>query len=138
MRSFSAVLNILQEVSLSWNWDLNNNEYMKIFSWMLYIILKQQWIFSIMMRNCQWSSRSHMILKWIAADSELIIAENVLETSINKKVWIASILSNWKNDEIEFWILHTKKHRETAQKWISRNAKLSAYINSFWQQHTMN
>ncbi len=108
MRLFSAVLNILREVSLSQNWDLNDDEYMKIFSWMLYIVLEQQWTSSTMTRNCQWSSRSRTILKRIAADSGSIIAENALRTLTNKEVWIASILSNWETMGLNFRIPHTK------------------------------
>ena len=82
---------------------------MKIFSSMLYIILEQQWISLMMMTSCQWSSRSCTILKRIAADSELIIAENALRTSINKEIWIASILSNWEAMRLNFRISHTKE-----------------------------
>ncbi len=116
---------------------------MKIFSRMLYIVLEQQWISSTMTKDCQWSSRSRTILERIAAGSGSIIAENVLRTSTNKEVWIASILGNWGGDEVEFRIPHTKEHRGAAQKRMPRNAELSAYANnafmktrlSFWSFH---
>ncbi len=129
MKLFSTILNILQETSLNRNWDLNDDEYMKIFSWMLYIILEQQWTSLMMMRSCQWSSKSRMILKWITADSELIIAKKTSETSINKEIWIASISNNWKMMRLIFEFLLQMNHHETEQKWMSRNAKLSAYVN---------
>ena len=108
MRSFSAVLNTLRRASLRRNWGLNDDEYMKIFSRMLYIVLEQQWTSSTMAKNCQSSSRSRTILKRIAADSEPIIAENALRTSTNKEVWIASILGNWGAMRLNFRIPHTK------------------------------
>ena len=50
-----------------------------------------------------------MILKRITADSESIIAENALEMSINKVIWLALILSNWKMMKLNFRISHTKE-----------------------------
>ncbi len=108
MRPFSAALNTLRRASLSRNWDLNDEEYMKIFSSMLYIVLEQQWISSTMAAGCQWSSRSRTILERIAAGSGPVIAENALRTSTNKEVWIASILGNWEAMGLNFRIPHTK------------------------------
>ena len=108
MRPFSAALNTLRGAPLGRNWDLNDEEYMKIFSSMLYTVLGQQWTSSTMTAGCQWSSRSRTILERIAAGSGPVIAENALRTSTNKEVWIASILGNWGAMGLNFRIPHTK------------------------------
>ncbi len=58
MRSFSAVLNILQKTSFEQNWDLKDELYIKKFSWILYTVTEQQWISSAIAQEVQWSSRS--------------------------------------------------------------------------------
>ena len=134
MRSFSAALNILRKASLRRNWDLNDDEYMKIFSRMLYIVLEQQWTSSTMTRGCQWSSRSRTILERIAADSGSIIAGNALRTSTNKEVWIASILGNWGAMGLNFRIPHTKgtwgKRKNECQGLQSFLHTLNIFISS--------
>ena len=109
---------------------------MKIFSRMLYIVLGQQWTSSTMAGGCQWSSRSRTILERIAAGSGPVIAGNASGTSTNKEVWIASILGNWGGGGVEFRIPHTKGHRGAAQKWMPRNAELSAYAKTIKHNST--
>ena len=96
MRLFSMILKIFQETSLSRNWDLKDELYIKRFSWTLYTVTEQQWISSAIVEEVQWSSRRRSILKRRLAESDLDIAERMSETSTNKEIWIASISSNWK------------------------------------------
>ncbi len=106
---------------------------MKIFSRMLYIVLEQQWTSSTMAGDCQWSSRSRTILERIAAGSGPVIAGNALRTSTNKEVWIASILGklgNWGGGGVEFSNSPYKRDRGVTQKWMSRNAELSAHAKT--------
>jgi len=103
---------------------------MKIFSRMLYIVLGQQWTSSTMAGGCQWSSRSRTILERIAAGSGPVIAENALRTSTNKEVWIASILGKLGNWGVEFSNSPYKRDRGVTQKWMPRNAELSAHANN--------
>ena len=123
MRSFSIILKIFQEASLNRNWDLKDELYIKRFSWTLYTVTEQQWIFSAIVEEVQWSSRRYSILKQRLAESDFDIAERTSETSINKKIWIASILSNWKSDEIEFRISHINESSWDRAKMNVKNSK---------------
>ncbi len=129
MRSFSAILKIFQEASLSRNWDLKDELYIKRFSWTLYTVAEQQWISSAIVEEVQWSSRRRSILKRRLTESDSGIAERTSGTSTNKEVWIASISGNWGAMGLIFKFLIQTDHRGAERKRMPRILNLSAYAN---------